>query len=126
MTRKKFLKIITQILLYPLLVIVYVSINRQIKFSEKKKILLPDVINKKITFLNEIIIVKDDDNLKVYSSKCTHLGCKIDSIEKNCFVCKCHGSKFSFDGRVIQGPANKNLIELKISRDSSHKYFVYE
>lgn len=41
---------------------------------------------------------------------CTHLGCELyfNNIEKT-WECPCHGSKFSYDGKSIEVPSNKNL-----------------
>jgi glycine/D-amino acid oxidase-like deaminating enzyme/nitrite reductase/ring-hydroxylating ferredoxin subunit len=49
-----------------------------------------------------------DDNGKLHlnSARCTHLGCHLhwNSLER-CWDCPCHGSQFSPDGAVLQGPA---------------------
>jgi glycine/D-amino acid oxidase-like deaminating enzyme/nitrite reductase/ring-hydroxylating ferredoxin subunit len=59
----------------------------------------------------KVAIYKDDHGL-VYScsAKCTHMGCIVhwNNAEKS-WDCPCHGSRFNFDGRVIQGPANQDL-----------------
>jgi Rieske Fe-S protein len=48
--------------------------------------------------------------LHSFSALCTHLGCTIqwNNSEKS-FDCPCHGSRFSYSGLVINGPANDNL-----------------
>ena len=39
---------------------------------------------------------------------CTHLGCVPNRSEKG-WLCACHGSQFDTSGRIVQGPAPKNL-----------------
>jgi cytochrome b6-f complex iron-sulfur subunit len=43
------------------------------------------------------------------SSMCTHLGCTVDIGQRN-LVCPCHGSTFDRTGRVVKGPAERNLV----------------
>jgi len=40
---------------------------------------------------------------------CTHLGC-VPGRKKKGWVCPCHGSVYDNSGRVLSGPAPKNLI----------------
>jgi len=41
---------------------------------------------------------------------CTHLGCIVDwDADQNQFVCPCHGSKYDDQGRMVKGPAKRNL-----------------
>lgn len=42
---------------------------------------------------------------------CTHLGCipRISQHKDFRWVCPCHGSTFDISGRVLKGPASKNL-----------------
>lgn len=58
-----------------------------------------------------------DPNWLVVVGVCTHLGC-IPTQRKDMqpsnhpeigWVCSCHGSKYDFSGRIISGPAPKNL-----------------
>jgi glycine/D-amino acid oxidase-like deaminating enzyme/nitrite reductase/ring-hydroxylating ferredoxin subunit len=48
--------------------------------------------------------------LHSYSAVCTHLGCTVswNDSEKS-FDCGCHGSRFSYRGKVVNGPANDDL-----------------
>ena len=44
------------------------------------------------------------------SAKCTHLGCHIHwNSTEECWDCPCHGSQFSVDGDVLNGPAIMDL-----------------
>jgi glycine/D-amino acid oxidase-like deaminating enzyme/nitrite reductase/ring-hydroxylating ferredoxin subunit len=44
------------------------------------------------------------------SAKCTHLGCHLHwNSTEECWDCPCHGSQFSVDGEVLNGPAIMDL-----------------
>lgn len=53
-----------------------------------------------------------DDKGKTYivDTTCTHLGCELqwNKSEKS-WDCPCHGSRFSYDGTILEGPALKEL-----------------
>jgi glycine/D-amino acid oxidase-like deaminating enzyme/nitrite reductase/ring-hydroxylating ferredoxin subunit len=47
-----------------------------------------------------------DGTLHVVGARCTHLGCVVGWNEaERSWDCPCHGSRFTVDGEVIQGPA---------------------
>ena len=52
----------------------------------------------------------DEGELMEFSAICPHLGCVVgwNETEKT-WDCPCHGSRFTCDGRVINGPANRDL-----------------
>lgn len=64
--------------------------------------------------------------LHVVDTTCTHMGCELswNSAEKS-WDCPCHGSRFSYEGAVIEGPAlrpldmdnNVNTIEKLVKDD---------
>jgi cytochrome b6-f complex iron-sulfur subunit len=61
----------------------------------------------------EVAVSKDPTNPKkliAVNPKCTHLGCDVKWIpgEKK-YDCPCHDSEFAADGKVVKGPATKDL-----------------
>lgn len=48
-----------------------------------------------------------------FSATCTHLGCIVswDKENKN-WLCPCHRSRFDINGKVIGGPAKKDLEKI--------------
>jgi Rieske Fe-S protein len=50
-----------------------------------------------------------ETEVAAFSSKCTHFGCEVPLPENNVITCQCHGSKFDAGGKVIHGPASKEL-----------------
>jgi glycine/D-amino acid oxidase-like deaminating enzyme/nitrite reductase/ring-hydroxylating ferredoxin subunit len=53
---------------------------------------------------------EEDGTLHTVSAVCTHLGCQVKWNEaERSWDCPCHGSRFDPTGRVIQGPAVKDL-----------------
>ncbi len=68
-----------------------------------------------------VIAIRDPanaDSVIALNSTCTHQGCSVDW-ENSEFACPCHGSKFTAEGEVIEGPANEPLAtyEAKIDGD---------
>ena len=58
-----------------------------------------------------IAIIRAKHNISVFSLVCPHLGCTLNLTEK-IFECPCHGSQFDSSGKLLKGPANKNLNTL--------------
>lgn len=56
-------------------------------------------------------VVKHPDNsVTAFGPQCTHLGCAYHWDEsRNEFICPCHNSFFSIDGKVMGGPAPRPL-----------------
>jgi Rieske Fe-S protein len=64
--------------------------------------------------LKKIAVYKDEANqVHAFSAVCPHLGCYVRwNSDERSFDCPCHGSRFSCEGKVINGPALNDLTVL--------------
>ncbi len=55
----------------------------------------------------KLAVYRDDaDHLHILSSVCTHLKCIVHwNRAERSWDCPCHGSRFNYNGEVIEGPA---------------------
>jgi Rieske Fe-S protein len=52
----------------------------------------------------------DEGKLHAVSMTCTHLACQVAfNTAERTWDCPCHGSRFDIDGRVLEGPAVRDL-----------------
>ena len=64
----------------------------------------------------KIAIYKDNDGgIHALSPICTHVGCEVkwNNAELS-WDCPCHGARYSYDGRVLNGPTIKNLAKVNV------------
>ncbi|WP_246366865.1 FAD-dependent oxidoreductase [Paraliobacillus salinarum] len=61
--------------------------------------------------LNKVGVYRDESQqLHAVDTTCTHLGCEVKwNTNEQTWDCPCHGSRFSIDGEVLEGPASKAL-----------------
>jgi Rieske Fe-S protein len=72
--------------------------------------LLPD------GWIDAIYVLRlDDGSFAALSPVCTHLGCTVE-LSGARLVCPCHGSTYERSGRVVQGPAQRDLRRFGTTR----------
>lgn len=60
-----------------------------------------------------VFVGRDEGGLYALSAVCTHLGCIVRE-EGAGFACPCHGSRYDDDGRVVDGPAPRGLVPVRL------------
>ena len=59
-----------------------------------------------------------DGELVALSGRCTHMGCAVGyNDDEQTWDCPCHGSRFTLDGAVLEGPATEPLERLDLQKD---------
>lgn len=107
-------------MLLPLFLIISRMLKDYRQFGDSNRILkIPKDIPQGLSIKDEVILFKSEHELKIFSSRCTHLGCKINTIENGELICPCHGSKYNSNGEVVKGPSIKNLRSLDFEIDES-------
>lgn len=75
------------------------------------------------------LLLDANKNLETFAlnATCTHKGCIVawHGISQN-FLCVCHGSKFSREGAVVQGPATVPLTSYNRGQDSAGNVIISE
>ena len=75
-----------------------------------------------VNYEGHTVALYKDENGKLFAlnPSCPHISCSVgwNSAEKS-WDCPCHGSRFSFTGELLTGPAQMNLkpVELAVDRD---------
>lgn len=82
----------------------------------------------KSTDLHNVWVLKNSDtDVTVFSPICPHLGCRYTwQSDSEHFVCPCHGSVFSKDGKVLGGPAPRPLDTLPTKIENGDLYVEWE
>ncbi|MFN3695015.1 MAG: ubiquinol-cytochrome c reductase iron-sulfur subunit [Ignavibacterium sp.] len=125
MNRKQFLKISLSFFGLSVLYLWNTLVNNIKNYKNRnRQTSLPNDFSNGITLKDDYIIIKHSDKLKVFSSKCSHLGCRINSAGNNILTCPCHGSQFDISGNPVKGPAAKNLTELKFKIDTKQNQII--
>jgi len=72
-----------------------------------------------------ICLYKINDNTYIASLlECTHRGCELN-VGGGIYTCPCHGSEFSVEGTVLEGPAATNLKTFETVLDNENIYILH-
>jgi Rieske Fe-S protein len=62
-----------------------------------------------------VVLVRSGDEVRAFSSTCTHQGCPVDGVSDGVITCPCHGSAFdAATGDVVTGPASRPLERVQV------------
>jgi cytochrome b6-f complex iron-sulfur subunit len=71
-------------------------------------------------------IARDAKGLYAMTLTCTHQGCDMSGgVSSSRISCRCHGSQFSANGEVLQGPANQPLQHFAVTVDAQGEITVH-
>jgi Rieske Fe-S protein len=66
-------------------------------------------------------VIRKGKEIFALSALCTHRKCKLSSELDRSFYCKCHGSAFDPNGKVTEGPAQRDLpILTTVTNEKGH------
>lgn len=70
----------------------------------------------------KIALYKDEDGaLHAINPVCTHLKCEVNwNNAERSWDCPCHGARYSYDGRVLTGPADRDAEPIHIELLAEH------
>lgn len=80
------------------------------------------------TVLRNVWVIKHSPSeVTVYSPICPHLGCEYTwNPRSNHFECPCHGSVYTIDGKVLDGPAPRPLDTLPTRLEKGELFIGWE
>ncbi len=57
------------------------------------------------------------------STRCGHRGCQVEPAATT-LLCPCHGSEYTFDGAILQGPTERPLQRYRVTSDETSVYIT--
>ncbi len=123
-TRRTVLRRLLLLLLAPLAVLWQRVARRRAEADGSRTHRLPLPRADGVVFHGPIILRRRGGEVTAHSARCPHLGCTIAGVDGGELVCPCHGSRFTFDGRLLQGPAVSGLVRLEMEQDPGDETLI--
>jgi Rieske Fe-S protein len=77
-----------------------------------------DKVGGSIKVNDELMLIrKSEIEFLAVKTICSHKGCDVD-LDGNKFICPCHGSEYTLEGKVTHGPAKQDLKTFETVFDS--------
>ena len=70
------------------------------------------------------ILIHDQKGLRAIGLTCTHLGCMVEQRNFG-FECPCHSSRYDINGKVLRGPANRDLQKLHVAKSEDGNLHLF-
>lgn len=70
------------------------------------------------------ILIHDKKGLRAISLSCTHLGCTIEQRNFG-FECPCHSSRYDLNGKILKGPATRDLAKLRVTESEDGNLHLF-
>ncbi len=68
-----------------------------------------------------VVLVRHHGHVHALTDRCSHRGCSLSegSFDGTAITCRCHGSRFALDGRLLRGPATASqpALETRVRDD---------
>ena len=123
-TRKRFIGILFTVMFF--FAWYKIILRHRALHGEDMKYVFNGLPSEGLTLSGPVIIHRQKDQIRVFSSSCTHLGCVIDRAEDGLLHCPCHGSAYNAAGRAVKGPAHKHLRELEYEIDQERNKLIIQ
>jgi Rieske Fe-S protein len=96
----------------------FVMLRRVQATSIPATVVIPPDVPVGLSVVESVIVHRESNGrLRVFSARCSHLGCHIDRVVGDEAVCPCHGSRYRADGTVSAGPATRPLRPFLVAPD---------
>lgn len=86
-----------------------------------------DAFIKNVETQDAWVVKRSDTDITVFSPICPHLGCRYAwNSNQKLFICPCHNSVYTIDGKVVSGPAPRGLDTLPLKIEHGELYILWE